>query len=214
MNSLLLQAKITNTLEKEISSNEYHQLKLYTEWPEFTYHRAGCLNGIRRNIFPKTITDGAQYLLIDDNPYTNGMDGDIEKFPMGCAIPGSILMCNDSFSNEIINFLKFKSGRICDVDYHNTKDEWSKMIWDLLRISCGQFSKRKNAGLYRFPRKNECKRFYTKHMEEESIIYDLLQEGENIDSDGETGVSVIIIENNHFRNNYDGGREWDYFNYN
>lgn len=42
-----------------------HQLELYKNWPEFTYHRAGYLNEKKRNVLPKTINDGAQYLLHD-----------------------------------------------------------------------------------------------------------------------------------------------------
>lgn len=31
------------------------------------------LYGVKRNVLPKTINDGAQYLLIDSNPLTNGI---------------------------------------------------------------------------------------------------------------------------------------------
>lgn len=212
MNSLLLQAKISNKLEKKVSLNESYQLKLYMEWPEFKYYRAGNLNGISRNILPKTITDGAQYLLIDDNPFTNGMDGDIRKFPIGCAIPDDILISDDSFSNEIINFIKFKSGRTCDIDYDKTEDEWSKMIWDLLTISSAKCSKRKNAGLSKFPRKSEYLHLYTEEMEGHSIFDRLLNTGGDFISEDNEGMSVIIIENMPSRRYSDWKYEPDIYN--
>ena len=49
---------------KVLQSGDTHQLILYTRWPRFQYCRAGYLNGQERSINPKTITTGAQYLLI------------------------------------------------------------------------------------------------------------------------------------------------------
>lgn len=195
MNSLLLQAKISNSAQKRISSSELHQLELYKRWPEFTYLRAGRLNGEKRNIQPKTINDGAQYLLIDNNPLTNGLLGDANTFPMGCAIPDSILKIDDSFSNEIINFLKFKAGRTVDSEYYATNDDWSKMIWELLFITRAKCTKRKNAGITSMPRENTFVNFCTQNIRGHSLFdeMDFYNEGiQNIEESG--GVSVILIE--------------------
>lgn len=111
MNSLLLQAKVSDVLEKRVSKKEQHQLELYRQWPPFTYqNRADYLNGQERNIVPKTINDGAQYLMIDDNPFTNGMWGVSSFFPMGCAIPDNILRVDKALSEELIDFLNLSPG--------------------------------------------------------------------------------------------------------
>lgn len=128
LNSLLLQAKISSSPLLKIHQNERHQLELYKNWPEFTYYRAGNLNGERRNILPKTINDGAQYLLIAKNPFINGFYAGRRISPMGCAIPDDILCINNSLSSELIDLLKFKSGRTFDRDPYLTGDGWSKMI--------------------------------------------------------------------------------------
>jgi len=86
LNSLLLQAKTSNKQTLQVSSSERHQLKLYEQWPKFTYCRAGKLNGTTRDILPKTINDGSQYLLIDTDPMTNGLMGLNETFPMGVLL--------------------------------------------------------------------------------------------------------------------------------
>lgn len=196
LNSLLLQAKISSSPLLKIHPSEVHQLELYKKWPEFTYYRAGELNGITRNILPKTINDGAQYLLIDDNPLTNGIFDSKEMYPMGCAIPDDILCINDSLSNELIDLLKFKSGRTFDNNPYSTEDGWSKMIWDLLRIVAGKYSKRKNAKIGSFSRNNEYCHFCTESMRNITLLDESLDiiRNTNEGSDEDTGVSVVLIE--------------------
>ena len=196
LNSLLLQAKISSSPLLKVHPSEVHQLELYKKWPEFTYRRAGNLNGITRNVLPKTINDGAQYLLIDDNPLTNGIYARKGMFPMGCAIPDDILCINDSLSNELIDLLKFKSGRTFDNNPYSTEDGWSKMIWDLLRIVAGKHSKRKNARIASFSRNNEYSHFYTKNMRNISLLDESLDINRNMNEgpDEDTGVSVVLIE--------------------
>lgn len=195
MNSLLLQAKVSRSAQKKIPSNELHQLELYKKWPEFTYLKAGRLNGEIRDIQPKTINDGAQYLLIDNNPWTNGLGGGTNTFPMGCAVPDEILEISDSFSDEIISFLKFKAGRTVDSDYGATRDDWSRMIWELLFIARNQCTKRKNAGITAMPRENTFVSFYTQNMKGRSLFDQMDFYKEDMTDIEESGsVSVILIE--------------------
>lgn len=196
LNSLLFQAKISSVPWLQIHPSEKHQLELYKSWPQFTYCRAGNLNGEKRNILPKTINDGAQYLLIDDNPLTNGLCAGGEMFPMGCATPDDNLCINGSLSSELINLLKFKSGRTFDSYLYSTGDGWSEMIWDLLRIAAFKYSKRKNAQLKSFSRLNECSHFYTECMGDMTLLDGLLDNYRSMEklSDEDSGVSVVLIE--------------------
>ena len=200
-NSLLFQAKITNERIFTIRPEE-HQLKLYKEWPEFTYHRAGKLNGQKRDILPKTINDGAQYLLIDNNPLSNGLCGVPGTFPIGCAVANNTLVLNNSLADEIFDFLKFKSGRAFERLHTGLKDDWSKMIWDLMTMSKSIASHRNNAGLKSFPRANEYVFHSTGGSKYNSLYFDLhsndsypnskYYEGEN---EGQNeGVSIVLIE--------------------
>ena len=196
LNSLLFQAKTSDVPRLKIHGSERHQLELYKRWPEFTYHRAGYLNGKKRNILPKTINNGAQYLLIDNNPFTNGIYGGIGTFPMGCSVPDDVLYVNGSLSKELINLLIFKSGRTFDNDPYSTEDGWSKMIWDLLRIAAFKYSKRKNAQLSSFPRINECNNFRTENMVGRSLLDEALGDYASLldimDENG--GVPVVLVE--------------------
>lgn len=196
LNSLLLQAKISMSPCLKIHQSERHQLELYKRWPEFTYCRAGYLNGKKRNIFPKTINDGAQYLLIDNNPLTNGICFTNGMFPMGCAVPDDVLCINDSLSRELINLLKFKSGRTFDSHPCYTEDDWSKMIWDLLRIVASKYTKRKNSQLNSFSRSNEFNRFCTENMRDITLLDEAFGDYENMEEvmDEGSGVSVVLVE--------------------
>ncbi|HDL17719.1 MAG TPA: hypothetical protein ENH29_01550, partial [Bacteroidetes bacterium] len=132
INSLLLQVKKTSRQNFKISSNELHQLELYTKWPKFKYLRANALNGKTIDIHPKCVTQGARYLLIDPDPFlTLGLDG---TFAFGCAIPDNLISIYSDFTNEILNFLMFATGRTIS-DKASITEDWSKMIWDLLSIS-------------------------------------------------------------------------------
>lgn len=202
-NSLLFQAKISKKSTLEIDSSEEHQLELYSKWPKFIYKRAGILNGKSIDILPKTINDGAQYLLIDNHP-VYGLSGINGTFPMGCATPAKILNINNDLASEITDFIKFKSGRAFEDNLPQLKDDWSKMIWDILRITKDRASKRNNAGISNFPRQIEkldgCSFFQS---ESDSIYQDLhekLKNNENnndnyfFDDDGNNALSVILIE--------------------
>ena len=61
---------------------------------------------------------------------------------------------NNDLTNELIDFIKFKSGRAFEDDSPKTKDEWSKMIWEILQATKNKASKRKNAGIDNLPRHN------------------------------------------------------------
>ena len=108
-NALLLQAKKTgNIYNTTISAGDTHQLILYTQWPRFQYCRAGYLNGQKRSINPKTITTGAQYLLIDENKFYNTPCG---HHTFWCAYADEHLTASKSLALQIINLLEFQTGR-------------------------------------------------------------------------------------------------------
>lgn len=117
---------------------------------------------------------------------------------MGCAIPDQLLKIDDKFTREVINFLKFKSGRTFE-NYSAITEDWSKMIWDLLYIACSSCSRRKNVGSDKFPRKNTYVHLCAEEMREKTLFDELNDVKENLQySDENVGVSLILIENNSF----------------
>lgn len=125
-NALLMQAKKVDRIPYIIHLPEAHQLKLYEDWPTFKLARAGLFNGTVINIQPKTLNAGAQYLLLQ-SPYKD------EK-KVCCAYPDKELIPEKKLSNQIIDLMKFFTGRTFTIGAHNG-DDWSKMILDLISIS-------------------------------------------------------------------------------
>ena len=115
---------------------------------------------------------------------------------MGCAVPDDMLCVNNSLSKELIDLLKFKSGRTFDIDPYTTEDGWSKMIWDLLRIAAFKSSKRNNAKMRSFPRSSEYNHFRTDNMRERTLLEESLGNYKNMEGifDEDSGVSVVIVE--------------------
>jgi len=204
-NSILFQAKITNRITTNVPKPDEHQLTLYSQWPKFSYKRAGKLNGLVRDIIPKTINDGGQYLLINDRPiFEFPMSARI--FPMACATPAKSLSANNDLATELVNFLKFKSGRQFEEDPDRSNDDWTKMIWDLIQITKDKASQRKNSGIASFPRQNTINSdgicFF--RTESTSIFSDLhsilgnsdfIQAPELFNYEDMASISIILIEN-------------------
>lgn len=125
-NALLMQAKKFDKAPYIIHSSEAHQLKLYEEWPTFMLGRAGIFNGTEINVQPKTLNAGAQYLLFQ-SPHKD------EK-KVCCAYPDKELLPEKKLSEQIIDLMKFFTGRTFVIGAQG-EDGWSRMILDLISIS-------------------------------------------------------------------------------
>lgn len=139
--ALLLQAKMCRRHMTTINSRgDLVQLLLYADWPAYEYVRTSTLNGVKRDITPKTAHGGAQYLLVDSRG-----PGDPDSGILG--IPGThtmavwpaerILFSCETLASVLVNFLLGLTGRrFLDLNLHDAS-EWSDMIWDLLKYAAG-----------------------------------------------------------------------------
>lgn len=197
-NSLLLQAKMSEQETHIIGSDELHQLKLYQEWPYFSYVRPPHLKGKKRNIQPKTINGGAKYLMVHPrNPGDRYFREPMcfkqpRMFSMGCATPDYNLILEQSLSWELIDFFKFKTGRTFEKDWIETDDDWTRMIWDLLSVAFRPFNLRA-AGFQNTPRGV----FYSSGNLTETHIFQNIQRYSDMQikvDDYSNGLSIVIIE--------------------
>lgn len=204
-NALLMQAKISQEEDFIVPSSDEHQLFLYTEWPKFTYIRPEIsFKGATRDIYPKSITQGAQYLLIDNHP-RRGLSGIPGTFPMGCATANKHIILDKNLSEELTDFLKFKTGRGFDyIDSYHDSDDWTRLVWDLIGMANIK-SKRKNAGLIG---KKDFERGSIADYDGLSFITlakgrgvfndietsDIFNTSASLQEDGGGGVSLILIE--------------------
>lgn len=188
-NALLLQAKVIKSNSAK-TADALHQLVLYTQWPHFKYKRAGHLNGEKRDIYPKTIHSGAQYLLI------NNVTG---KPLFGCATANKSLNVSLSLAEQLIRLIEFQVGDTFVSKTEPVIDDWSKMVWDLLEISKDSIFNRRKARFI------DAERLGGDKLEELNAI---VQKGDAIEAlinmssndcfeftEGESsGISIICIE--------------------
>lgn len=209
-NSLLLQAKVTNNTSATVDSSDLHQLDLYQGWPEFTYRFNykifKSLNERVRDIYPKTINSGAQYLMITDtnpNYYHHSC--------FSCATPNKTLIASTDFVEQILNLLQFQTGRTFD-DRNNINDDWTKMIWDLIDMSKNVVSNCKNSGRKKFSRQSQTAKlngsFYLSNLDTSSYFKELISLYTHEQDDGnndkifnsergdydDSSVSIIFLE--------------------
>lgn len=171
-NSILLQAKTTDKKQHLLySKGDLIQLKLYSSWPTFEYTKAGVLNGIQRNITPKTFTLGAQYLLMQNNY-------DDEKL-INTAHPSKELIPNAKLSKVIVDLLTFRTGRTFEYT-HPSDDEWTNMIWDLIGNAKSAIYNRKKFGKVNAPRLTTVGDFFSPQLEF-SVSDDIPQTTDAID---------------------------------
>jgi hypothetical protein len=123
-NAMFLQAKCFETMSM-VRIPKDHQFILYSEWPEFEYKRAGKLNGKRRSVLPKTITQGAQYLLFDKN----------EPSRLFTATVDLQLKPSSLFAFTMASIMTFDEGRTFQLETH--RDDWSQMVLDMFSLLRG-----------------------------------------------------------------------------
>ena len=177
-NAMLLQAKRTSIPLSETIPND-HQFVLYSEWPEFEYKRAGFLNGKTRSILPKTITQGAQYLLIYEKKHVVFLT----------ATVGMPLNSSKLFSRTLAAILSFDAGRTFQAT--NPRDDWSQLILDLLRLSAAAVFNRRRSGYVDASRWNGDSAFdYILNLDGQ----DKENDKENLLQEAQSGMSIICID--------------------
>ena len=181
-NALLLQAKcVKNPLDSKVARSDEHQFVLYSEWPEFEYRRAGILDGQRRDVLPKTITQGAQYLLIDKNAPEDMLTATVDK-----SLNGSKL-----FARSMASVLSFDMGRTFDA---YPVDGWSRMIVDLLWLTANSVFNRRNAGFFNEKRWNGSEAFdFILKFGDQAVASDDGDKG-LVENERGKGIGVICID--------------------
>lgn len=153
-NALLYQAKMSSKLPHRVSSNEFDQLRLYTDWPLFAYHRSQPLTG-QRDVTPKLPHTGAQYMLIDDRPPSDpesGLSGVAGTYPIVTCMADRYLQGHNHLAAELFEFLLLRSGRGYAEKTSAPIDGWSQLVGDLLLTGLQKAFNRRNSGRSNAPR--------------------------------------------------------------
>ena len=136
-NAALLQLKKTDHLPNKLRDNgDLIQLYLYKSWPAFSINK---ITG-KFDIVPKSPHKGALYCVVKTN-----IDSD-EQFIVSTTsqeLPCSPEMTLNDF---IIGLISWTCGRAISMEMDKDKDEWSRLIWEVLQHTKNKTFTRKNSG--------------------------------------------------------------------
>lgn len=124
-NAALVQLKKSTSKEITLKDNgDLKQLILYEQWPCFSIPQIGR----QYNIFPKTVTNGGVYGIILEK------SGDFSQIYF--SEPRSSMQCDryKTFGRFIANMIDWNVGRSVADEKNKDSDEWSKLIWDTIRL--------------------------------------------------------------------------------
>ena len=146
--ALLLQAKMSARREYPIPKKERHQLGLYKYWPRFWYLSPQSLTGEERHVTPSTHHMGAQYLLINGSSCFKKLGKHFAipwAYFMGTCVPDEELFIHNELSDELLDVIGARSGRAFYSHMDTKGDDWSKIVWDLLRVGLTTAFNRRNS---------------------------------------------------------------------
>jgi len=139
VNTALFQIKKTDGLYDIIKPDNKIQLKLYTEWPSFSFGRN--YKSPYYNIEPKTATPGAQYMFINEEDYYCRW---YDYYPLSMQpllfthSSSAAVMYSEpgfSFGSFLWEFINWQDGRPISESALKANDDWSKFIWELISWS-------------------------------------------------------------------------------
>lgn len=153
-NAALFQLKTTHNAQFiPTTDREKIQYRFYTEWPEFTIVGKPYSAEVR-NIEPKTVSPGAQYMIINDPDDKVQEYWYVKRFfyhpcTFTHTIPESLMrsMAGLSFGRFLWDFIHWQNGRPIDPDKDKKDDAWSHFIWDMIKKTEQVMIRNINAGI-------------------------------------------------------------------
>ena len=166
-------------------NGDLKQLFLYERWPCFTIKQFGK----QYNIFPKTVSQGAWYCIIQENRSVS------VQFYMSEPMSSLDYSSSHTFGRFIVNLVEWKTGRSISDLFSKDSDEWSRLVWDVvLHCAHSKFNRRKS-GFEDAPRATDD---ILKHLLEETAESEVapgssLEDPES-DETGGSGFHLLFID--------------------
>lgn len=181
-NAALLQMKKTNTNPFVIKDPyELSSLKFYRQWPEFDL---GPIGG-PYDIYPKTASQGALYCIIKK----------LKSKPQFYMAEPMLHLTYDSqmtFARFIRDAINWQTGRSISIEKNSRNDDWSKLIWDLIRQAKNTSTKRNN--IHYYSQSSVSDDFLNMMLEKQGIDMSVPMKGNNKGMDEDAGISILFID--------------------
>lgn len=224
-NAMLLQLKrhtqAKNTPHILSSQGEMIQKELYTEWPLFSL---SCTGTTTYDIYPKSITPGAQYMFIARANRLSSPWSMNTLFLNSYPATSTVLDYNHTFGDSLEHLIEWQNGRSISDELNSGSDDWSKLIWSLIcksrkgtftRKNVGVFGEERSGGAF-FHIMTDCLsdifqgieskeglltllkergiEAIANHFDESYSISDIENWDEDCKCDGEEGISTLFID--------------------
>lgn len=144
--AILLQAKMSADSTHALSSTDA-QLQLFSHWPPFEFVTGGLASGIR-NL--NETGKGSRYALVLDEPAYPEQISWADQCPWAASPAAQRLTADRSLARLIGDMILGKDGRPFKLG--KPKDDWSKTIQELLKVTGSRTYKRTNIGRGDTPR--------------------------------------------------------------
>lgn len=178
-NAALVQLKRTQSPTISIKDDSASkQLFLYENWPLFYVKQLDS----QYNIFPKTITKGGVYSIILEK---SGVFSQIYY-----SAPMSSMHCDrdKTFGRFIVNMIDWYAGRTIADEHNKDADEWSRLIWDIIRYVAPKTFTGSNS---QFSGQSKSTIDFLQAMLKEPLVYEDNKDGED---EPDSGFGILFVD--------------------
>lgn len=215
INAALFQLKRAKNMFRQVAPDNPTQYELYANWPVFSLGRK-FNSGMDRDIEPKSVTPGAQYMFINDFDimfvdYDDSYCFTDYPIVFTHSIPKPVMENRRdlSFGRFLWNFIHWQTGRPIAPFEDLAYDDWSRFIWDLIvntqyakisNINVGIQKKhnidRQQGDFFHFMTTDDC----ISHLPEDYYAIhdngdDKVPPKENVnDEEGDGSISILFID--------------------
>lgn len=144
--AMLVQAKMSTDSTHRLSRSDA-QLDLFSRWPPFEFVTGGLASGLRDI---KEHGKGSRYALVHDGQAFPEQIGWADQCPWAASVAKQQLSADRSFARLLGDMLFNKDGRPFQLG--KPKDDWSRTIQELLKITGQRTYRRANIGRGSTPR--------------------------------------------------------------
>ena len=221
-NAALFQLKKVQIEDRgKIKPDNAIQYDLYTKWPKFSFGRS-FISGASYDITPKTVTPGAQYMLINDpDVFVHYYWNDVRLYFHPCVftdsipLPKMISRADLSFGHFLWDFIHWQNGRPITKEEESTTDEWSRFVWSLIaktnkairniNVNLGKNSKvsKHQGDFFHFLTTTDCLSYlpksYMDSVEQNGNETNEKDIKDSVSEEIEGGISILFIDINNER---------------
>lgn len=183
-NAALVQMKKSTHNSVDIKDpHELASLRLLKQWPKFSL----LSTGNQYDIYPKTVSQGALYCIIKQQQQKKECQFYMAEPKLQMTVDSQMTLAR--FIRDAMNW---QTGRAISIEADSGSDEWSKLIWDLIRQTERTAVYRN--GINYYSPTSLSNGFLHLLLERQKIDLSTPTNNVNQGADGCAGISILFID--------------------